>query len=183
MLRRSAAVGLLLATWMCWVPLAATVLVPADLAELSRDARVIARGRVTGIEARSTGDWRSIETLVTLATESALKGSVGATVVFRVPGGLFGRYRRVVVGAPEFRVGQRVVVFLGDRGSDVPFVLGLSQGVFRLVQRNEGWMVTPPPIMPTRALPQAIQRGDPSRRVLPLADFERTVRELAGSTR
>ena len=46
-----------------------------------------------------------------------------------------GRYRSIFVGAPEFAVDQRVVVFLGARGPSVPYVLGLSQGVYRIVPR------------------------------------------------
>jgi hypothetical protein len=161
----------------------ATVLVPVDLAGLSRDARVIARGRVAATVPTWTGDWRSIETLVTLDAETYLKGAAGVTLQFRVPGGQMGRYRRWFVGAPEFSVGQRVIVFLGDRGSDVPYVLGLSQGVFRLAPGSDGWVVTPPPILPTSALPQAIVRGDPARRAMRLDDFERHVRVLAGNVR
>ena len=43
----------------------ATVLVPVDLGELSRDARTIARGRVVAVDGRWTSDRRTIETIVT----------------------------------------------------------------------------------------------------------------------
>jgi hypothetical protein len=154
----------------------ATVLMPTDLGELSRDARAIARGRVVAVAAQWTDGRRTIETMVTLETETYLKGQLGATVQFRVPGGLLGRYRNIVVGAPQFAVGQRVIVFLGARGPTVPYVLGLSQGVFRLAQTAGGeWMVTPPAILPTVQGP--IVRG--SLRAARLADFEREVRALA----
>jgi hypothetical protein len=163
------------------LPAQATVLVPADLTELSREAHVIARGRVTSTEAIWTGDWRSIETVVTLEIEAAIKGAVETTVRFRVPGGQVGRYRRVFLGAPVFPLGQRVVVFLGRRGSDLPYVLGLSQGVFRVVPAAEGWVVSPPALVSMGPLPQPITRGDPARRVVALEIFERQVRTLAGS--
>src|SRR5712671_3432607 len=114
------------------VPARATVLIPADLGELSRDALAIARGRVVALDAQWTEDHGTIETIVTLDVESYLKGSLGATLRFRVPGGELGRFRSVVVGAPEFAVDQRVVVFLGANGPSVPHVLGLNQGVFRV---------------------------------------------------
>jgi len=164
-------------------PARATVIVPATLAELSQEARVIVRGRVIDTAPRSTGDWRSIETLVTLGIEDTLKGSAGPTVSFRVPGGQIGRYKRVVIGAPEFRVEERVVVFLNDRGSDVPYLLGLSQGVFRLVEQNGGWIVTPTAAIATGVLPQPLARGDLARRPLSLVEFERNVRALAGEFR
>ncbi|PYR26043.1 MAG: hypothetical protein DMF98_10240, partial [Acidobacteria bacterium] len=68
----------------------------------------------------------------TLEVERYLKGSLGDSLEFRVPGGEFGRFRSVVVGAPEFAVDERIVVFLGAKGPAIPYVLGLSQGVFRV---------------------------------------------------
>jgi hypothetical protein len=160
---------------------AATVLVPADLGELSREARLIARGRVVQTEGVWNGDWRSIETIVTLEIEAALKGVAGASVQFRVPGGRFGRYRRVFLGAPVFPVGQHVVVFLGGTGREPSHLLGLSQGVFRVVAADGGWVVTPPALVAPANLPQPILRGDPSRRVQTLEAFEQQVRALARS--
>jgi hypothetical protein len=163
-------------------PASATVVIPADLGELSREALMIARGRVVALDARWTDDRRRVETLVTLEAESYLKGAFGPVLQFRIPGGRLGRYRSVLVGAPEFVVGQRVVVFLGARGPAVPFVLGLGQGVFRIVPDAGGWLVTPP-ILPAAGRPAGLVRGDPARRPLPLADFERQVRALAGAAR
>src|SRR5712671_4001361 len=155
----------------------ATVLLPTDLSDLSHDAVAIARGRVVAVDAQWLDGRRGIETIVTLETETYLKGSLGATVQFRVPGGSLGRFRSIVVAAPQFAIGQRVIVFLGSRGPTVPYVLGLSQGVFRLVQNAQGdWLVTPPAIAPAADGP--IVRGNLSRRPAPLADFERQVRGL-----
>ena len=158
----------------------ATVLLPADLGDLSRGAYAIARGSIEEVETRWTSaDHRSIETLVTLRADAWLKGDLGATVRFRVPGGRLGRYRSLVVGAPTFDAGQRVVVFLGAAPPAIPFVLGLSQGVFRVAASAAGPVVTPPAIMPVAGGPRTVTRGDPSRRPIALADFERRVRALA----
>jgi hypothetical protein len=163
----------------------ATVVLPADLGVLARDARSIPRGRVVAVESRWTESRRGIETLVTLEAETYLKGALGPTVQFRVPGGQLGRFRSITVGAPQFAVGQRVIVVLGARGPSVPFVLGLGQGVFRLAESPAGWTVTPPPVLPPPARPARlarpakIVRGDPQRVATPLAEFERRVRALA----
>jgi hypothetical protein len=166
------------------VPARATILIPADLGELSRDALAIARGRVAALDSQWTDDHGTIETIVTLEVDSYLKGSLGATLRFRVPGGELGRFRSVVVGAPVFAIDQRVVVFLGARGPSVPHLLGMSQGVFRLSRAadNSGWVVTSPVIAPAvSGVPLRVVRGDPARRALPLDDFEQTVRALAGA--
>ena len=161
-------------------PAGATVLVPADVGELAREAGAIVRGRVSEIAPRWSDDRRSIETLVTIEVESALKGPLAGTVRFLVPGGAIGRYRSVFVGAPAFSLGQHVLVFLGWRGPSHPFLLGLSQGVFRVEpDRNGSWLVTPPPVAPSGPTVR-IARGDPARRPVPLAEFERRVRELVG---
>jgi hypothetical protein len=162
----------------------ATVLVPAELGELARDAQAIVRGRVVSVEARWSDDHRAIESTVTLEVERTLKGSFGSDVQFRVPGGQLGRFRSLVVGAPEFIVDQRVVVFLGARGPSVPFVLGMSQGVFRIVTSDrDGWTVTPPALWPAAAGTVRVARGDPEQRPMPLGDFEQRVRALAGVAR
>jgi hypothetical protein len=156
----------------------ATTLVPADLGELSRDARAIVRGRIAAVDAQWTWGRRTIETIVTLDVETYLKGALGDEVRFRVPGGLLGRYRSVVVGAPHFVVGQRVIVFLGAHGPTVPYVLGLSQGVFRVNPTASGeWLVSPTAVLPSMQGP--VVRESLTRRPTTLAEFERNVRVLA----
>src|SRR5712671_4165686 len=164
----------------------ATVIIPADLGELSRDALAIARGRVAALDARWTEDRGTIETIVTLEVESYLKGGLGSTLRFRVPGGELGRFRSLVLGAPSFAVDQHVVVFLGARGPSVPHLLGMSQGVFRVSRAadNSGWLVTSPVIMPAAGgVSSRVVRGDPARHAIALGDFEQTVRVLAAGAK
>ena len=162
----------------------ATALVGADLGELARDARAIARGRVVAVDGQWTADHRTIETIVTLEVESYLKGALGQTVQSRVPGGNLGRFRSIVVGAPAFQVDERVVVFLGATGPSVAYVLGLSQGVFRVVRGADtsSWLVTPPAIMPSTVTVK-ITRGDPARQPLPLPEFEQRVRAIVAGVK
>jgi hypothetical protein len=160
----------------------ATVLIPTDVAELSRDARVVARGEVVAVDGRWTDDRRTVETLVTLQTERYLKGQYGQVLQFRVPGGKLGRYRNVVVGAPTFAVGQHVIVFLGGSGPQVPYLLGLNQGVYRIGVTSSGAAtVVPPPIEGDVAGP--VIRGTSQRQPALLADFERSVVTFAGGAR
>ena len=163
-----------------------TTVLPADLGELARQAQAIPRGRVIAVEARWTEDRRAIETIVTLEAETYLKGAFGPTVQFRIPGGRLGRFQSVTVGAPEFAVGQRVIVFLGARGPRVPHVLGFSQGVFRIQQGRNGLLVSPPLVLPSTlspTRPARVVRGDNRRRSTPLADFEQRVRTLSQEAR
>jgi hypothetical protein len=180
--RRSIAVLLAAIAILSGRRASATVIVPADLGELSRDAYAIAVGRVVATQPQWTPGRRSIETIVTLEADDYLKGSLGPTVEFRVLGGVLGRYRNIVMGAPRFAVGQRVVVFLGARGPSMPFIVGLSQGVFRIVNRADGTpMVLPTPVAPGTAGPLA--RGSAARAPAALTAFATQVRALSGGGR
>ena len=64
----AAAVGIL----MLSAPARATVLVPADLGDLTREAATIARGRVVAVDTRWVDGRQGIETLVTIHAEAYL---------------------------------------------------------------------------------------------------------------
>ncbi|HSK10228.1 MAG TPA: hypothetical protein VK911_11690 [Vicinamibacterales bacterium] len=161
------------------IPAGATVLVPADFRELAREATVIVHARVVSVESVWTDGRRTVETIVTLEVSEALKGRPGTEVSVRVPGGRMGRYRSVVVGAPTFREGQEVVLFLGGRAPALSHLLGFSQGVYRVHRDRSGRALVTPPIANTAGVraPVKIQRGDPARGPVALADFTRQVRE------
>lgn len=161
----------------------ATVYVPADFDEIVTASVFIAHGRVVDVRAEATRDRGGIVTFVTLAVDESLKGGTHASITFRVPGGEIGRYRRVVVGAPRFDRGDEVVVFLAARGPSVPYVFGLSQGVYRVSRASGRAMVGPPPARLEGASGRRLVRGDPARRPLPLADFVGEVRAAIARAR
>ena len=155
---------------------AAMVVVPAEFSEMVTASDLVVHGRVVAIRPQIVGDRRTIETVITVAVVDALKGQPGETVYFRVPGGQIGRYRRVMVGAPEFAEGEEVVIFLKGRAPGVPFPFGLSQGVYRVVHGAGGsTLVTPPTVSEA---PGRVVRGDPSRRPIELSIFARNVRAI-----
>ena len=83
-------------------PVRATVIAPADFPDVVNGSQLIVHGRVVDVRSQMTAGRRSIHSFVTVAVDQALKGSPGPTVTFRVPQGQVGRYRRIIVGAPEF---------------------------------------------------------------------------------
>ena len=89
-------------------------------------------GRVVDVRSALTGPRRTIESFVTVAVIESLKGAPGGTITFRVPNGQVGRYRRVLIGAPEFAEGEELVLFLRGRAPEMPTLVGLSQGVYRV---------------------------------------------------
>lgn len=162
-------------------PATATIVVSADLGELVAGAHIIAHGHVVGVYPVRL-DGRHTETLVTLAPIACLKGEPAGDLVFRVPGGEIGRYRTVVVGAPVFREGDEVVVFLAGQAPRIPHIVGFSQGVLRVVRDQDSArpMVLAPPSAgdSQEAAAERIVRGDGTRRMLSLREFSSQVQAL-----
>jgi hypothetical protein len=161
----------------------ATVFAPADFTQLVLAARAIVHGRIIDLRPQLTDDHRRIDTLVTMAVSTYLKGDLGSTVTFRVPGGRIGRYRAIVLDAPHFSVGEEVVLLLSARGPSIPYVLGLNQGVFRVVTDpvTGARRVTPTPLVDEGADWKPVVRGDPARQSLLLTDFARQVQRIRGA--
>jgi hypothetical protein len=145
----------------------AMVLVPADFAEMVSGSQLVVYGRVVDVRSQMVGARRTIESVVTVAVAQAIKGDPGATVTVRVPGGVVGRYRRVMIGAPSFRPGEEVVLFLSGRPPAIPMPFGLSQGVYRVSRDGNGrGLVAPPPFVEGRVV-----RGDPARTAVDVNAF------------
>ena len=138
--------------------LALTVL-PASFTEMINGSQLIVHGRVVDVRSQATGGRRTIESVVTVAVLESFKGTTAREVMFRMPNGEVGRYRHVVVGAPEFAPGQEVVLFLAGQAPALPIPFGLSQGVFRVTQGADG-----------RSVVASLAMADFARRVRAVAE-------------
>ena len=167
---------------VCVVGARATELVPVSFREAVADATLIVRGHVTDVRGVSlpTG----VESAVTVAVDSVLKGQADAFISVRVPGGTIGRYRYVFVGAPTFAVNDQAV-FLLKRGHDNALrIVGLSQGLFTIrAVPGAGQVIAAPVVAPQTAATGQVVRGDGQRRMLPVSEFESLVKlVMAGQT-
>lgn len=181
-MRRFALIALLLAAPAV---LRATTVVAIEFRELVTTTPVIVQGRVTDVRSAPVDGRRSVDTFITVAVDEYLKGDLGRFVTFKVAGGELGRYRTIVIGAPEFRVGEEVVLFLKTPSSSVPIIAGFNQGVYRIVaDRDTGRrMVTTPIVMGRDGVEaERVVRGAPARKPVPIESFRDTVRDvIAGS--
>jgi hypothetical protein len=152
--------------------------VSVDFPTLVGKARAIAIGRVTSVQPRWREGRRGIETVLTFDVERYLKGDLGETVTLAVPGGQMGRFRTVMPGAPVFVEGEELVLFLAAEPSTPAHVLGLGQGVFRIMtdQVTGARLVVPEILTTAQAGATRIIRGDVSRRPLPVDQFVNAVR-------
>jgi hypothetical protein len=166
---------------LVWAPdrSGALTVLPATFEELVRESHAVVYGRVTAVEGRWTADRRTIESVVTLDGAESFKGTATETTTFRVPGGEAGGRRLIVAGAPAFKNGDTVVVFLRGRAPALPVPVGLSLGVYRVAadRRSGVLMVVPTPVREADTLGRVV-RGGAARTVQPLAAFGAAVRAV-----
>jgi hypothetical protein len=85
-----------------------------------------------------------------------------------------------MIGAPNFRVGERVFLFLRPGATDTAFrPIGLTMGVYPiLADTKTGRLLVEPPVTAgrTTGVSGAVVRGDRRRQSLSVADFESAVR-------
>jgi hypothetical protein len=113
-----------------------TFVVMSD-ADLARSADLIILGRVQAISTEAESASR-IETHIRLSAEDLVKGAAGPTVTFVIPGGTANGMRRVIYGAPQFFVGERVLVFLVRRPDGSLTTSGLAIGKFTIHDTPQG---------------------------------------------
>jgi len=174
MLKRMLALAALL---MLAAPaLSANVVVPAEFRDIVNESARIVRGRVTDVRAIDVPG-RGIESVLTVAISSTVKGTVEPFVYVRVPGGEIGRNRFVMVGAPTFTVGEHAVFFLKPEATGGWRPVGLSMGVYRVhPDAATGQPVVPSPIVArVTTSPRRISRGDLRRGSMPVLEFESLV--------
>jgi hypothetical protein len=118
-------------------PATATSVVRLDVDQLSDKAEVIIHGRCVRKQARKDrqGD---IVTDLTLEVFDGLKGDLGRTFEFTVYGGVLPERGSAIAGAPTFKTGEELLVFLGPvNARGLRMVIGLAQGKYT-IRRERG---------------------------------------------
>ncbi|HXQ24332.1 MAG TPA: matrixin family metalloprotease [Candidatus Acidoferrales bacterium] len=110
----------------------ATTFVPLSIEELARGSVATVIGTVT--EVRAVQSHRgAIYTLVTIAVEEVVQGQLSAAVItLKEDGGVLGGRSETVFGAPRYRAGERVLVFLTVRPDGSLRTTQLALGKFAL---------------------------------------------------
>lgn len=111
----------------------ATTLARMDLRELARQSAYIARARCVNTTGQSSS--RLIWTLSTFVVTEAWKGNPPSPFTIRLPGGEAAGRRVTVEGAPQFAVGEEVVLFLSTDTGRQMTIVSWAQGTFR-IHRN-----------------------------------------------
>jgi hypothetical protein len=171
--------------WLTAVVARATVILPAEFREVVTGSQIIAYGRVADVRAEWAPGRRGIDSIVTFEVATYLKGGPSETLTLRVPGGQIGRYKNVLVGAPEFNPGDEAVLFLTANGPAVASVFGLNQGVYRVRRDPQSGrrIVVMPPVMARGEADERVTRGAATRQSLDLDAFAEQVRVVMGGAR
>lgn len=103
--------------------------------ELITSSRVILTGEVTAVKARWDNENKYIYTNVKVQVSDVLKGQIASDfVVFKQLGGTVGDEATVIYGAPEYKKGQRVLLFLDTAGDGTLRVAHLFQGNYNILE-------------------------------------------------
>ncbi len=126
---------------------AVSYVVPADHVEVERSKAIVV-GHVLRSHVESSTRF-GIETVTDVILEETIKGSVGGVIQIHEPGGVLGDQAYVIPGVPVFAEGDRILLFLHQRGNGQYCVNDLQLGSFHfakdvagrdLVIRNESEM-------------------------------------------
>jgi hypothetical protein len=115
-------------------PVGATTLLQLSMGDMIQQSTSIVRAKVTGSHGAFRG--RDIYTYYQLQVIETVKpgGAQASTQTeIAVPGGVAGGVRQPVAGSPSLTVGAEYVLFLWTSRSGLTQVIGLSQGLFKVI--------------------------------------------------
>jgi hypothetical protein len=108
----------------------ATTLVRLTFPELVKDSSAIAHVRCLGSQALFEN--KEIWTDIHFEVLESAKGNLPATITVRQPGGKLAGLESRVDGTPQFRSSEEVYLFLAGQPGGRLFLVGWSQGTFRI---------------------------------------------------
>lgn len=118
----------------------ASSVVPMSVATMADHAGQVITGDVVALRSYWIDEPRRIETEVTFAGVTYLKGApadADGTFTLRVPGGTIGDLQMRIEGAPRFAAGETWLLFLLPTYKTFP-VVGIDQGAYRVVHDADG---------------------------------------------
>ncbi|MFB3779781.1 MAG: hypothetical protein ACE141_19330 [Bryobacteraceae bacterium] len=156
----------------------------ATLERMSLDQMIarstgIVRGRITGSYAAQRGP--VIYTRYSVQVLETWKGQAAGSIEVSVPGGTANGLRQSFSGAPRLTRGAEYVLFLWTGRSGMTQVIGLSQGVFTLIDSSSsGAMAVRPASSETMLDPKTLQAVRDETLKMPLSELKDKVSKAIG---
>jgi hypothetical protein len=117
----------------------ATTLQKLSTDQMILQSTAIVRATVTGSYTVARG--QDLFTYYRFQVAETLKAGPSAITELAVPGGSLNGIRQLAPGAPSLKMGGDYVIFLWTGRSGVTQVIGLSQGLFSVMQNDSNEMV------------------------------------------
>jgi hypothetical protein len=165
-----------------------TTVIPLSFDRIFSDADLIFVGEVVALQSswETRAESRSIVTLVTFDVSAVLKGQVGLRTQLTFLGGTIGDLTEQVSDMPQFKIGDRDVLFVSPERYAASPLVGFSQGRFRVQTDASGNSV----VRTFQGRPLLLGLGNglvtglsaDERGPLSLADFEALVRNRVRAT-
>ena len=156
----------------------ATTLQQLSTDDMIRQSTAIVRAKVTGASSGLLG--RNIYTTYQFQVLETLKAG-GAQAQVAVPGGIANGLREMVPGAPTLNAGQEYVLFLWTSKSGLTQVIGLSQGLFNVLQDTAGNAVLVRPAASGLVLDHSGNVVNDTAVTMKLSDLRLEVQKVLGS--
>lgn len=120
-------------------PMEASTFVAMGTSDLVRSSSAVIEGEVVALESRWTADRRIIVTDATVRVWDVLGGAAPQFVTVKTFGGTVKGFTIDAIGFPEFKVEERVLLFLEpDTEAGRLRVTGYQQGLYRIVVGPDG---------------------------------------------
>jgi Putative Ig domain/Matrixin/Ig-like domain from next to BRCA1 gene len=120
--------------WSAQSALATTVIRPLD-DDMIVGARAIITGKVLQIESAIDERQDRIYTYITVRVSDVIKGQItDRKIILKEPGGVVGNRISVIYGSPEFKLGEKVLLYLGTHEDGSLRTYQLFLGKFSIVK-------------------------------------------------
>ena len=157
----------------------ATTLQKLTTDDMIRQSTSIVRATVTGTSTVQRGS--DIYTYYQFTVTETLKAGPAQVSAVAVPGGTFNGLRQLAAGAPALAKGQDYVIFLWTGKSGMTQVIGLSQGLFTVMQNDANETVVVRGPIDSFMLDRAGRVVSDSGLTLKLSDLRTQIRKASGN--
>lgn len=127
-------IGIALMAVVLAAPAFATTVARLNLEQLVERADLIVQGQVQSVHSQWDQDRRLVFTFISIRVDEPLKGDRRKSVLIRQLGGSVGAIQMSVAGVPQFKNGERAIVFLKRQDATTFQVVGMNQGLYEIVE-------------------------------------------------
>ncbi len=127
-------VGMVLVVAVLSVPAFATTVVKLNMQQLVQKSDLIVQGQVQSVYTQWNEQQHLVFTYISIRVDESLKGQGPKSVLIRQVGGSAGTIQMSIAGTPQFTSGDMAIVFLKDQGDSTFQVVGMNQGLYKIVQ-------------------------------------------------